>query len=89
MGLWGAAQAIAFALGGFLGTAAFDLARFILQDATVSYALVFGAEALLFLLAASLGANVRLPAAPASTRKGVVPTFADPSLVELAEGRPT
>ena len=32
MGLWGAAQAIGFALGGLLGTAAADLSRALLAD---------------------------------------------------------
>jgi hypothetical protein len=33
MGLWGASQAIAFALGGVLGTAAVDLAKLVVTDA--------------------------------------------------------
>jgi BCD family chlorophyll transporter-like MFS transporter len=51
MGLWGAAQAIAFGLGGFLGTAASDLARWLVGEPAAAYALVFGAEAALFLVA--------------------------------------
>jgi MFS transporter, BCD family, chlorophyll transporter len=58
MGLWGAAQAIAFALGGFIGTAAIDLARVFFADPAVSYALVFSAEAMLFIVAARLGSAV-------------------------------
>ena len=50
MGLWGAAQAIAFGLGGFLGTAASDLARYVSGSAAVGYGAVFTAEALLFLI---------------------------------------
>jgi BCD family chlorophyll transporter-like MFS transporter len=52
MGLWGAAQAIAFGTGGFLGTLASDLARKLLASPTHSYAAVFAAEAALFVLAA-------------------------------------
>jgi len=58
MGLWGAAQAIAFALGGFLGTVVADLGRLALGSAVPAYALVFALEALLFLLAARLAATI-------------------------------
>ena len=54
MGVWGAAQAIAFATGGFIGTAAIDLMRGLVDDPSLAYAFVFCAEALLFLLAAIL-----------------------------------
>jgi len=54
MGLWGAAQALAFGLGGFLGTAASDLAHLLLGDPVTAYACVFAAEAALFLLAAAM-----------------------------------
>lgn len=58
MGLWGAAQAIAFALGGFLGTVVADLGRLALGSAIPAYALVFALEALLFLWAARLAATI-------------------------------
>ncbi|UXH78569.1 BCD family MFS transporter [Roseateles amylovorans] len=58
MGLWGAAQAQAFALGGLVGTAASDLARWLIQAAGPAYALVFLANAALFLVAARLAARV-------------------------------
>ncbi len=58
MGLWGAAQAQAFALGGLVGTAASDLARWLLHSTGPAYALVFLANALMFLLAAWLAAHV-------------------------------
>mgnify|MGYP006278545447 CR=1 FL=1 len=58
IGLWGAAQAIAFGLGGFLGAAAIDAARAVLGDATTAFALVFALEALLFLVAARLAIGV-------------------------------
>ncbi len=57
MGLWGAAQAIAFGLGGFMGTAAIDLARALLDSPVAAYATVFTGEAVLFLIAASLAAR--------------------------------
>jgi len=57
MGLWGAAQALAFALGGVLGTAASDLTRWLIADAGLAYALVFLLDAGLFLYAARLAAR--------------------------------
>lgn len=61
MGLWGAAQAIAFGLGGFLGTVAVDLTRYLMGEAVPAYATVFAAEAVLFLVAAGLAARVAWP----------------------------
>jgi BCD family chlorophyll transporter-like MFS transporter len=52
MGLWGAAQAIAFALGGLAGTSASDFARHLLGSPIAAYATVFAVQAVLFLLAA-------------------------------------
>lgn len=62
MGLWGAAQAIAIGLGGFLGTLGIDLMRWLLGSAAEAYALVFAAEAVLFLVSAALAAWVARPA---------------------------
>lgn len=62
MGIWGAAQAIAFALGGFAGAALSDWARSVFAEPGPAYALVFGLEALLFVGAAVLA--LRLQAAP-------------------------
>ena len=58
MGLWGAAQAIAFAAGGFLGTVAVDVCRLWVADPAHAYGLVFLFEAGLFLIAAYLGSAV-------------------------------
>jgi BCD family chlorophyll transporter-like MFS transporter len=62
MGLWGAAQAIGFAVGGVLGTAASDLARWLLGSQVAAYSTVFAAEAVLFVLSALLAARIALPA---------------------------
>lgn len=72
MGLWGASQAIAFGLGGFIGAVAIDLTRQVLSEAGPAFALVFGTEGILFIVAAILAARVgatdhdddRLPALP-------------------------
>ncbi len=57
MGLWGAAQALGFALGGLLATSLVDSARSLLSSSSGAFAVVFGAEALLFLCAAVLAAR--------------------------------
>ncbi len=73
MGVWGAAQAAAFGIGGFLGAAGVDVLRhFVGVDAT-AFMTVFSIEAGLFIVAAILAAtigrtatdNARVPALPA------------------------
>jgi BCD family chlorophyll transporter-like MFS transporter len=74
MGLWGASQAIAFGLGGFLGAAAVDVARALMDAPAPAFALVFALEGLTFLAAAALALRVgetgadadRLPVLPSS-----------------------
>jgi BCD family chlorophyll transporter-like MFS transporter len=68
MGLWGAAQAIAFALGGLVGTGASDIARAMFGAPAPAYAAVFATQAILFLVAARLagGAFQRAPASLAT-----------------------
>ncbi len=58
VGLWGAAQALAFGAGGLAGTAASDLARFVFGSPATAYAAVFGMEAALFGAAAVLALGV-------------------------------
>lgn len=58
MGLWGAAQAIAFGLGGFLGASALDLARILFEETAPAFGAVFGVEAALFIVAAFCAASV-------------------------------
>jgi BCD family chlorophyll transporter-like MFS transporter len=54
MGVWGAAQAIAFALGGLMGAIGLDLGRALIGSTAQTFMVVFGIQALLFLVAASL-----------------------------------
>jgi MFS transporter, BCD family, chlorophyll transporter len=61
MGLWGAAQAIAFALGGVAGTGAADVARWLIQAPGLAYAAVFAVEAVVFVIAAVLAARIWVP----------------------------
>jgi BCD family chlorophyll transporter-like MFS transporter len=58
MGLWGAAQAMAFALGGLAGAVGVDVARALIGAPAPAYGAVFACEAGLFLLAAALAAHV-------------------------------
>jgi BCD family chlorophyll transporter-like MFS transporter len=64
MGVWGAAQGVAFGAGGFLGTVAVDFARLVTPRVVDAYASVFAAEALLFVFAAALA--LRIAHAPAT-----------------------
>jgi BCD family chlorophyll transporter-like MFS transporter len=61
MGVFGAAQAVGFALGGFLGASAVGLLRRGLHDTGLAFLLVFGAEALIFLAAALIAARLDRP----------------------------
>ncbi len=58
MGVWGAAQAIAFGLGGVVGTFAVDFTRFVTGSALHAYALVFVLQAALFGVAAVLASRL-------------------------------
>jgi BCD family chlorophyll transporter-like MFS transporter len=58
MGLWGAAQAIAFGLGGFSGTVAADIARHLMGSPDIAYGTVFAGQAVLFVISAWLAAGV-------------------------------
>ncbi len=66
MGLWGAAQAIAFGFGGLLGTAASDAAHALFGSPASAYAAVFAAEGLLFVVAAIVALRIDVPRSPAA-----------------------
>jgi BCD family chlorophyll transporter-like MFS transporter len=67
MGLWGAAQAIAFGLGGIAGTFAVDITRLATGSALHAYALVFIMQAVLFAVATVLASRL--------TREGASAVF--------------
>jgi BCD family chlorophyll transporter-like MFS transporter len=73
MGLWGASQAIGFALGGVLGTAAADLARWLLGSQVQAYVTVFALEACAFVVAAILASRIALPALLPARRAAAMP----------------
>ncbi len=76
MGLWGAAQAIAFGFGGLIGTAASDLAHWLIASSGAAYGTVFALEALLFIGSALLAARIPMGAArDARAPDGAQPSF--------------
>ena len=76
MGLWGAAQAVAFGLGGLFATVLIDIARTFEARRSAAYALVFIVEALAFvvrrcsLIAFRIGASARRAWAERRARDG-------------------
>jgi BCD family chlorophyll transporter-like MFS transporter len=71
MGLWGAAQAIAFGLGGLVGTGASDLARYLIASPGNAYAFVFALEALAFMVSALLAWRISAPPLRSATTPSV------------------
>lgn len=69
MGVWGAAQAIAFACGGFAGAAGVDALRALLGDVPSAFLIVFAVEAMLFVCAAVLAARLNLSAGAAPDKR--------------------
>lgn len=63
MGMFGAAQAIAFGLGGFLGTVILDLGKLATGSVAGGFGTVFLVDAVLFLAAAVLALRIGQPAA--------------------------
>jgi BCD family chlorophyll transporter-like MFS transporter len=59
MGVWGAAQAVAFAAGGFFGALGVDIGRRVLGQDSSAFLLVFVAEAALFLASAVIAYQIR------------------------------
>jgi BCD family chlorophyll transporter-like MFS transporter len=70
MGVFGAAQALAYGAGGLIGAIASDLARHALGSAVAGYGLVFVGESVLFALAAAFAARSATPAARAIALAG-------------------
>ncbi|QMW23986.1 BCD family MFS transporter [Sandaracinobacteroides saxicola] len=68
MGIWGAAQAVAFGAGGLLGAVGVDMGRQLLGSTPEAFLLVFSAEALMFLGAAMLARRIDM-AGNAEARK--------------------
>lgn len=72
MGLWGAAQALAFGLGGFFGASLVDWGRALIGADAPAFELVFAGEAVLFLVAAAIAVQLNdRQAADAAQQRGV------------------
>jgi MFS transporter, BCD family, chlorophyll transporter len=65
MGVWGAAQALAFGIGGFMGTILVDITQAVFRDPALAYGSVFAFEGVLFLISAILAARIGSPDRPA------------------------
>lgn len=83
MGLWGAAQAIGFAVGGLFGAGASDVARWLIGDTGSAYAAVFALEAGMFAVAAGLAMKVGGPHA-----RVAAPVTPGPAPAHPLVGRP-
>jgi geranylgeranyl reductase len=68
MGLWGAAQAVAFAVGGAVSAGAVDSAAWVIGSSPAAYGLVFALQAVMFVAAAGIAAAVGAVAVPAGWR---------------------
>ncbi len=64
VGLWGAAQAIAFGAGGLIGATASDISRMLIDEPGLAYGLVFFLEAALFVVAARLATRIHSNPSP-------------------------
>jgi BCD family chlorophyll transporter-like MFS transporter len=85
MGVWGAAQAVAFGIGGFAGTVAADVAKYMTGSPLAAYGTVFVGEAVLFVAAAVIAARVaRLDAGPQTDAARVLE---DDDALAMAAGR--
>jgi MFS transporter, BCD family, chlorophyll transporter len=72
MGIWGAAQAVAFGLGGFLGASGVDVLRQLLPRTGDAFFVIFALEATMFMAAAYVASqlNVSRISATPSVRLG-------------------
>lgn len=85
MGIWGAAQALAFGVGGFLGTVLVDAVQwFGAASPAYAYAFVFALETAGFLVAQRLALVADLPEHPRSARERAPKIVAQPTLAEPA-----
>jgi len=82
MGLWGAAQALAFGIGGFVGTLASDVARYFLSSPDLSYSTVFASEAGLFVVSAFMAVWVQRAQAKTAQRQNDVGAISSPAVAE-------
>jgi BCD family chlorophyll transporter-like MFS transporter len=80
MGVWGAAQAIAFAIGGFAGASGLDLMRHVVDSTPMAFASVFAVEGAVFIGAAVFATRLGRSEARVSTVQNNLIGFPDPSV---------
>ena len=73
MGLWGASQAIAFALGSLMGTVFSDLFAYLFQSAREGYATVFLLESAIFGLAVYISLKLKFVKQKSTTNEKIFP----------------
>ncbi len=86
MGLWGAAQAVAFGLGGLVGTGASDIAHWLVASPGLAYAWVFALEAGMFILSGWLALKI---SPSAVGRSGQTPQGHGPSHLKRVQHAPS
>ncbi|MEL6360951.1 MAG: BCD family MFS transporter [Pseudomonadota bacterium] len=86
LGLWGASQAIAFGLGGFLGAVLVDVVRLVVGEVNLAFSFVFTAEGIVFLVAALIAARMGLPQ-QATTNIPAMPVTESLDLDIMSEGQ--
>ena len=82
MGVWGAAQAIAFAAGGFFGAVGVDIGRQIFAETSTAFLAVFAVEGLLFIVSALIALTIGGAAAAVRTKKVFTPPVGGTGHVE-------
>ena len=73
MGLWGASQAIAFALGSLMGTVFSDLFGYLFQSAREGYATVFLLESAIFGLAVFISLKLKFVKQKSASNEEIFP----------------
>jgi len=84
MGLWGAAQAIAFGVGGLAGTVVVDVCRWLTGWIALSYGMVFLLQAILFTVAALIAARINRMYIPTPGRQAKRPLHPELGLETMA-----
>jgi BCD family chlorophyll transporter-like MFS transporter len=85
MGVWGAAQAIAFGFGGFTGTLSVSVTQALTGNIPFSYAVVFAAEACLFVVSALIAWRIGMGLEPISERGSATSRAQNTSILQPAE----
>lgn len=76
LGVWGAAQAVAFAIGGLVGAMSLDLTRTVVDTTQSAFVVVFAIEAVLFLVAGAIALRLTGKLIPANALRPLGPMSA-------------